>query len=435
MRDFSKRVLFFRAAVLIFFIMAGCTVSSEALEMDGEVLTVYKNLVLIRKDGGNETVVLVEKDASLKGLKSAEKLNVGDYVSVEYDKEVQGIRHAVAVTLEAGIELPQLVTEISTDELHVLISGKKDYILVDVRRPEAYGLWHIPSAVSLTFEELEKMVAGKKDRLIVFYAENKRDPLSVEYARKAASLGYRNVKLHSGIINWVKDGYYVIVTVNSIKKMAADGSLLVFVDTRSPEKVKEAHIPGAINIQPGEMKDDDIMRWSVADPIVFYGEDNNDPSAAWNALIAANWGYAIRSGKPVMHLDGGFRAWKGAALPVSSGVLKTSVPEPPRTFPEVILFDDFRNLWQKKFEDPDRIFLDVRSRLEFEGFRLRDVLNIPVDELPYRIAEVPKTKEIIVFCSVGTRSRIAYYILKENGYNARYLNRRPMIELNGTIAH
>ena len=54
-------------------------------------------------------------------------------------------------------------------------------------------------------------------------------------------------------------------------------------------------------------------------------------------------------------------------------------------------------------------------------------MNIPVDELQGRLAEVPKDKEIITHCRTGLRAEMAYSILRNGGYKARFLNDKVAI--------
>lgn len=48
-------------------------------------------------------------------------------------------------------------------------------------------------------------------------------------------------------------------------------------------------------------------------------------------------------------------------------------------------------------------------------------LFIPLNELPKRLAELPKDKIIVTACPHKDRSSIAMAYLRSRGYNARYL--------------
>ncbi|HCE2438258.1 TPA: FAD-dependent oxidoreductase [Vibrio parahaemolyticus] len=70
----------------------------------------------------------------------------------------------------------------------------------------------------------------------------------------------------------------------------------------------------------------------------------------------------------------------------------------------------------------DQVLLDVRNPGELEnvGF-IKDAINIPVDQLRHRMDELPKDKEIVIYCQVGLRGNVAYRQLVNNGYKARNL--------------
>jgi len=62
------------------------------------------------------------------------------------------------------------------------------------------------------------------------------------------------------------------------------------------------------------------------------------------------------------------------------------------------------------------LLLDVRTQKEYEAGRIMDAINIPVDELRERIAEIPTGKTIYIYCLGGLRGYLAQRILMQNGY-------------------
>ena len=62
--------------------------------------------------------------------------------------------------------------------------------------------------------------------------------------------------------------------------------------------------------------------------------------------------------------------------------------------------------------------LDVRTAQEFAAGCLPGGVNIPVDELRARLAEVPRDREIAAYCQVGMRGYIATRILLQHGFTA-----------------
>ncbi|MHC4122910.1 MAG: MBL fold metallo-hydrolase [Planctomycetota bacterium] len=67
-------------------------------------------------------------------------------------------------------------------------------------------------------------------------------------------------------------------------------------------------------------------------------------------------------------------------------------------------------------KDPETVFLDVRSVLEYADSNIKDSLNIPIDTLLFRIDELrQKKKKYIVFCRTGNRSPMAADMLIQSG--------------------
>ncbi|NQT89532.1 DsrE/DsrF/DrsH-like family protein, partial [bacterium] len=65
--------------------------------------------------------------------------------------------------------------------------------------------------------------------------------------------------------------------------------------------------------------------------------------------------------------------------------------------------------------------LDVRTPAEVEAGTIPGAVNIPVDDLRERLAELPKDKELLVFCAVGLRGYLACRILSQKGFQCRNL--------------
>lgn len=78
------------------------------------------------------------------------------------------------------------------------------------------------------------------------------------------------------------------------------------------------------------------------------------------------------------------------------------------------------------YAESDHVLLDVRTLGEFESGHISGALNIPVEELAQRIAEVPTDKTVVVYCRSGNRSAQALRILTRAGYT-------PVYDLGGII--
>ncbi len=64
----------------------------------------------------------------------------------------------------------------------------------------------------------------------------------------------------------------------------------------------------------------------------------------------------------------------------------------------------------------DTLLIDVRTPEEYTLGTLPNAINIPVDELRERLAELPRDRQIVVSCAVGLRGYLAYRILTQQGF-------------------
>lgn len=68
----------------------------------------------------------------------------------------------------------------------------------------------------------------------------------------------------------------------------------------------------------------------------------------------------------------------------------------------------------------DSILLDVRTAAEFDAGNITRAVNIPVDEIRQRLAELPPDKKIYIYCEAGLRGYLAHRMLRQNGYEEVY---------------
>ncbi len=63
------------------------------------------------------------------------------------------------------------------------------------------------------------------------------------------------------------------------------------------------------------------------------------------------------------------------------------------------------------------VIVDVRTIDEFEDGHYPKAINIPVNELPRRAAEIgPKDKPVLLYCASGSRSAMGTMLLKTMGF-------------------
>ena len=93
--------------------------------------------------------------------------------------------------------------QISMDKAVKMMQDEKNYIILDVRRPDEYAEGHIPGAINVPNEEIGTAEISKlpdKSQLILVYCRSGRR--SKEASEKLARLGYTNIVEFGGILDW-----------------------------------------------------------------------------------------------------------------------------------------------------------------------------------------------------------------------------------------
>lgn len=68
-------------------------------------------------------------------------------------------------------------------------------------------------------------------------------------------------------------------------------------------------------------------------------------------------------------------------------------------------------------QGPDApVVIDVRTAEEFASGYVPGAMNIPHDQLAFRLAEVPKDRPVVLYCRSGRRAGIAAGLLAANGH-------------------
>jgi len=74
------------------------------------------------------------------------------------------------------------------------------------------------------------------------------------------------------------------------------------------------------------------------------------------------------------------------------------------------------NELREELKDKNKQFIDVRTLGEYKGNHIREFKNIPLNQLPQKLNQLSKEKEVVVICQSGMRSARASKILKQNGF-------------------
>jgi rhodanese-related sulfurtransferase len=83
----------------------------------------------------------------------------------------------------------------------------------------------------------------------------------------------------------------------------------------------------------------------------------------------------------------------------------------------------------------DFLLLDVRTPQENVAQAIENSYLIPLHELGFRIDEIPKSKEIVVYCRIGNRSAYACAYLARKGYKVKNLEGGIMLwNMSGNVS-
>lgn len=63
------------------------------------------------------------------------------------------------------------------------------------------------------------------------------------------------------------------------------------------------------------------------------------------------------------------------------------------------------------------VLIDVRTPMEYAAGALPGAINIPLDSMRGRLADIPKNRSVVVYCGVGLRGYLASNILRLNGFD------------------
>lgn len=93
--------------------------------------------------------------------------------------------------------------QVSSDEAGKMMERETGYIIVDVRTQQEYDEGHIPKAVCIPNETIDRepptLLSDKEQKIFVYCRSGRR---SKEAAQKLADMGYKNIVEFGGIRDW-----------------------------------------------------------------------------------------------------------------------------------------------------------------------------------------------------------------------------------------
>ena len=404
---------------------------AEAATVQGRIQVVSKQAATIQIDvKGQKVVVRTDTDTQFDGAAGLKDLNPPDLVEVERQPGQAATRiKKIVFGLPPGVE-------ISVEELLRIMTSGQAYNLFDARPVKRFGDAHIPSARPAfpKDENFLSLLPAEKDALLVFYCGGPTCPYTGEAVGKAQEAGYTRLKgFQAGMPGWQKSK----LPVHSEASWLA-GNLNtqhVILDVRDKTASSQSHIKGAVALPVTElqaMTQRFIAEQKVPElpgvtdlraPIVVYADSHTAKEALLAYKELRNWGY---TGTTV--LNGGLSNWAAAGLPTGQGAAATSIVFEKKLAPGAIAPKEFVALEESR---DGVLFVDVRTDQEAAAGVIRDALQIPLEQLEDRYADLPKDKEIILYCANGIRAEMAYQTLDKLGFKTRFLNETIMIDKTG----
>lgn len=77
-------------------------------------------------------------------------------------------------------------------------------------------------------------------------------------------------------------------------------------------------------------------------------------------------------------------------------------------------------LVQEMVKRKDVLMLDVREHTEIQICHVENAMHVPMGEIPNKLDDLPKNKDLIVFCHMGVRSRQVMNYLRRNGFSRAF---------------
>jgi rhodanese-related sulfurtransferase len=233
--------------------------------------------------------------------------------------------------------------------------------------------------------------------------------MTTSNASLAKELGYTNIRgFLGGEPAWLKAGYPVYAAYEFVEK-----GNIVLIDLRPGGKTVQGRIPRSIPLtfEELERRINDIPRNA---PVVLYGDTDDEVMEAFEEL---RW----QGFKNVSLVPGNYQGWVEAGKPIVEGpVFSTEIKWVRQLGKGEVSVAEFRKATLGEL--PDTFVIDSRTDEEIAQLGIfQNTVNIPLEEIPKRMNEIPKDKRIFIHCSTGARADLAYRELVKHGYDVKFL--------------
>ncbi len=233
--------------------------------------------------------------------------------------------------------------------------------------------------------------------------------MSTDNAGLAKELGYTNIRVFlAGEPAWSDEGYPVYASNGFVEK-----GNIVLLDLRKGDAPVSGRIPRSIPITYEQLEEriDDIPRNA---PVILYSDNSEDVIDAYEDLKDEGF-------NTVAMVIGNYQGWVASGGKIEQGPIYTNEITWVRQLGKgEVSVDEFRKAVLGEL--PDTYVIDARTPEEISELGIfPNTVNIPLDEIPKRMNDIPKDKRVFVHCSTGARADLAYRELIDNGYDVKFL--------------
>ncbi len=231
--------------------------------------------------------------------------------------------------------------------------------------------------------------------------------MSTKNAGLAKKAGHKNVQVYlAGQPAWIKDGNLVYASKGNIEK-----GNIVLVDLRSAKKSEAGRIARSVTI-PYDTLDDALEDIPKKAPVVLYSDSAEEAADAVEDLRDEGF-------KKVSLVPGNYAGWVKAGGKTVTGPVVTDITWVRKLGKGEVSKADFLKAASGK--DASAVILAVWTTDEAAEGGFKNAIEVPLDQIGSRLADIPKDKKIYVHCTTGARADMAAQELKKNGYKAFFL--------------
>jgi rhodanese-related sulfurtransferase len=406
-----------------------------------------RKVPIVLYDEGGERALLGAKTLTEVGY---EQVSILDGGLTAWRKEGRPTVSGVNVPSKAfgeKVQHERNIPNISPEELKALFDTSAEVVIVDVRTPEEYRRFCIPSGVNVPGGDLvlwaEELQQKTNATIVVNCAGRTR---SIIAAAALGRLGLTNVRaLKNGTMGWVLAGMELernpariapsapprsrAQAISLARQLAGEENIpsisprqvssalakmndgvTYLIDVRSEREYESGHMPGSLNVSGGQavQRADDFVAVRNA-RIIFISNESV------RAVMSAYW-YRQMGFSNVSVLQDGLRAWSEGGGKLETGP-QPNEPLGIKVAKQGARWIDANNLHQK-MRSISALILDVGTSLEFESSHVPGARWISRGWIEVKLPErfPDRNQTIAVSCPNGRQSIFAARVLGEMGY-------------------